>query len=250
MRALFSTRAYLRDTLSNMAAYLSIWSLVSFFYFAGILPIYIAILALLGFGGLAVAYVHFLLHGNMLAMMILRMSQMNYDLEDLALRRHGREFFVQQAIQNTPPPTRLYTPKNTVYFWLNYLPWRLTVYTCWGFAIIALLLVSFVPIVGPLIFSAMISPVVSRIYFSHYLRLKKLSNRDREARFYSNFGSYVSFGFVAGQLEALPLFAGIAYCSNAIGVALMATEEMKSEDSALPTTPQVEDIVEHSVVTT
>lgn len=123
-------------------------------------------------------------------------------------------------------------------------------YTCWGFAIIALLLVSFVPIVGPLIFSAMISPVVSRIYFSHYLRLKKLSNRDREARFYSNFGSYVSFGFVAGQLEALPLFAGIAYCSNAIGVALMATEEMKSEDSALPTTPQVEDIVEHSVVTT
>lgn len=197
-------------------------------YFVTILPVYLALLAFLGPLGLALAYIHFLLQSNMLTMMVLRTTQLNNPLFDETLEHNGKEAFVKEAIQKAALPVRYYVPFNTYYFWFNYLPWKIAEYTL-GFGVLAtLLLISFIPIFGPILFNALISPFIARIYFSRFLRLKRLDNKQRNDEFYLNFGTYLSFGFTAGQLEILPFVSGFTYSSNMVGSGLLAIKVLDS----------------------
>ncbi|SCU84827.1 LANO_0C02476g1_1 [Lachancea nothofagi CBS 11611] len=231
---MFRSGAYFFPWARAFAFYLVLYLTIAFIYFCTILPVYLALLAFLGPIGFAIAYLHFLLHSNMLTMMVMRFTQLHNSLFDLALVHNGKEIFVKTAIQSPTLPKRYYVPLNTYYFWLNYLPWRIFIFGFGFTVLIVLLLISFIPIIGPFIFNALISPFIARIYFSRFLRLKKLDNKQRNDEFYFNFGTYVSFGFVAGQLEILPFVSGLIYSSNSVGGGLFAIKALDSEHAAAP----------------
>ncbi|CUS20772.1 LAQU0S01e14312g1_1 [Lachancea quebecensis] len=226
---LFSSGVYFFSSAKCFGFYLVLYLTIALLYFLTILPMYLACFAFLGPLGLAVAYVQFLLQSNMLTMMVMRTTQLNNPLFDECLERNGKEAFVKAALQKPTLPVRFYVPFNTYYFWFNYLPWRIAIYTISFFSIVALLSISFIPIAGPIMFNALISPFIARIYFSRFLRLKKLDNKQRNDEFYLNFGTYVSFGFVAGQLEVLPFVSGFTYSSNMVGSGLFAIKTLDSE---------------------
>ncbi|SCU96494.1 LAMI_0F06744g1_1 [Lachancea mirantina] len=223
---MLSNFSYVWSWLKPFIVYLTVYTIILLIYFATVLPVYLAILGVLGPLGLVLAYLHFLLHANMLSMMIMRMSQLNVPLFFKTLQNKKKDAFINRALHSSQTAKRFYIPMNTGYYWLNYMPWRIVVYSITSGVVITLVLLSFVPILGPAIFSAAISPVISRIYFSKYLRLKKLDNRERQSRFYAKFGGYSAFGFVAGQLETLPIVSGLIYSSNMVGVGLLAEKEL------------------------
>lgn len=186
---------------------------------------YFAFFAILGPLGLVIAYIHFLLHANLLTMNVMRFTQLNNGVFHRTLERNGFQYFITRASQN-PPPKRYYIPMDTAYFWLDALPWDMAKAVLTIIATVFLLLISSVPIMGPILFNVLISPFIGRIYFTTYLRLKKFNNKQRKSRFYEKFGQYTAFGMVAGLLETIPVISSITFVSNSIGSALWAIEDM------------------------
>ncbi|SCU80264.1 LAME_0B02256g1_1 [Lachancea meyersii CBS 8951] len=231
---MFRSRVYVYHWGRAFALYLVLYLTIAFVYFVTILPVYLALLAFCGPIGFAIAYLHFLLHSNMLTMMVMRFTQLNNSLFDLTLTHNGKEVFVKTAIESPTLPIRYYIPMNTYYYWFNHLPWRFTVHMIQFTVLLTLMVISLIPILGPIFFNALISPYIARMYFSRFLRLKKLDNRRRDDEFYFNFGLYVSFGFMAGQLEILPFVSGLIYCSNSVGGGLCAITALDAEHAAAP----------------
>ncbi|CEP63992.1 uncharacterized protein LALA0_S09e07184g [Lachancea lanzarotensis] len=229
---MFRSSIYVYHWGRAFAFYVALYLTVAFVYFITILPVYLALLAFCGPIGFAIAYLHFLLHSNMLTMLVVRFTQLNNTLFDLTLTHNGKDVFVKRALDSPTLPIRYYIPMNTYYFWFNHLPWRLTVHFIQFIALLTLLLISLIPILGPITFNALISPFIARLYFSRFLRLKKLDNKRRDDEFYFNLGLYISFGFVAGQLEIIPFVSGLIYSSNSVGGGLCAIAALDAEVAA------------------
>ena len=112
-------------------------------------------------------------------------------------------------------------PVNSVYFWAYYFPFKLVKYILGLIVLLALLFVSFFPLVGPILFHILISPFIAQIYFSKVLRLQKFNNLQRRENFYLHAGQYASFGLLAGLIESVPVLAGFAISTNTIGSVLL-----------------------------
>ncbi|AGO11888.1 AaceriADR122Cp [[Ashbya] aceris (nom. inval.)] len=223
-----TTRRYFVVNISIFVFYSAIYIVITVIYFLTIFPVYLGLSVILGPAGIVMAWLHMLLHTNNLAMMVLRMSQVSrYTLKN-ALKVNGNI----ELLENPPVPVKLFYPLDTPYFWMNHFPWKMLEYMAGAFTMVVLILVSAIPVFGPVFFNILISPFVTRLYLAKYLRLRGFNNIQREERFYDNFGQYVAFGLVATCLEIPPFLSGITYATNNIAIALWDPEKEPSFLSA------------------
>lgn len=221
------TPEYWKSTIPIMILYGILYILVTVVYALSILPVYTPISVFLGPLGLLVAWVHMFLHTNMLTMMSIRMSQMNTFTMSQALKlRKIEQGVVASEIQTgTDQPVKYYYSVWSRYYLLNHLPWKMGEYLL-GFAVLCVLLAfSAIPIVGPIGFNVLVSPVITRIYWAPYLRFRNVNNLEREQRFYKNFGHYTAFGATAALVESIPVVSAFAYAAHAIAICDWAQEE-------------------------
>ena len=161
---------------------------------------------------------HSLLHANLLTMLFLRMSHFNNQLTIVCMKTYGL------TVDKDARPTKHFVPLNSLYFWTYYLPYKTMKYGI-GFIVLSILLsISFLPIFGPIIFSVIIAPFVSKIYFSKMFRLRGFDDRRREEIFFNRFGLYASFGIVASLTETIPIFSALFISFNTIGCTLLGIE--------------------------
>ncbi|AMD19316.1 HBR415Cp [Eremothecium sinecaudum] len=220
----FTTRRYLFMNFTTFLFYIVSYLLITVVYFLTIFPIYLGLSVILGPAGIAIAWVHMLLHTNNLTMMVLRMTQVSrYSLRN-ALKINGNI----EVLEDPPVPVKLFYPVDTPYFWMNHFPWKTVEYTAGATVMGILLLISAIPVIGPVLFNILIAPFVTRIYLAKYLRLKGFNNLQREERFYDNFGQYLAFGLVASCLEIVPILAGVTFATNNVAIALWDPEKEPS----------------------
>ncbi|QLL34056.1 hypothetical protein HG536_0F03810 [Torulaspora globosa] len=200
--------------LGVFSLYLLMYFVVSVVYWSTITPVYTALFAIFGPPGLLLAWTHAILQTNLLTMMFMRLCHFNNELTFITLQASGFKKGFNKK------PIKYYVPINSVYFWTFHLPWKSLKYFMGFVSLVLLLVVSSIPLIGPLIFTFLISPFIAKIYFSKILRLNGLSNIQRNDEFFDHYGQYCAFGIVAGFLENFPILAGFALCTNTIGGAL------------------------------
>ncbi|CAI4054303.1 hypothetical protein N7582_000046 [Saccharomyces uvarum] len=208
--------SYSTTMLSVLSSYLVMFALVSFVYWATITPMYTAFLIVLGPVGLFIAILHSFLQANVFTLLFMRLSHFNNRLVEICLKKKGL-----QQDSHLGKPIKYYVPVNSVYFWAYYFPFKLVKYILGLIVLLALLFVSFFPLVGPILFHILISPFIAQIYFSKVLRLQKFNNLQRRENFYLHAGQYASFGLLAGLIESVPVLAGFAISTNTIGSVLL-----------------------------
>ncbi|CCC70643.1 hypothetical protein NCAS_0F01590 [Naumovozyma castellii] len=187
-------------------------------YWVTITPVYFSILLVFGPFGFILTGLHSLLHANLLTMLFLRMSHFNNQLTIVCMKTYGL------TVDKDARPTKHFVPLNSLYFWTYYLPYKTMKYGI-GFIVLSILLsISFLPIFGPIIFSVIIAPFVSKIYFSKMFRLRGFDDRRREEIFFNRFGLYASFGIVASLTETIPIFSALFISFNTIGCTLLGIE--------------------------
>lgn len=208
--------SYFWNCVSVFIFYTILYCVLAFVYFMTIFPMYVSMCIVLGPFGIVVSWVQMVLHVNTLTMMILRMSQVANPCLKVSLTLNADENILEKKKKST----RYYVPISSFHFWINHVPLKTVEYIFGALYLTILLLISSFPVLGPPLFNVLISPFITRIYLSKYLRLKNLNNLQREERFYKKFGQYMSFGLVAGQLEVFPIISAFTYISNnvAIGV--------------------------------
>ncbi|CAI4054544.1 Lds1p SKDI_01G0540 [Saccharomyces kudriavzevii IFO 1802] len=226
--------SYSTAMLGILSSYLVMFALVSFVYWATITPMYTAFLIVLGPVGLFIAILHSFLQANVFTLLFMRLSHFNNHLVEVCLKKKGLE----QALEGAKP-IKYYVPINSVYFWAYYFPFKLIKYILGSVVLSALLLLSFFPLAGPILFHILISPFIAQIYFTKVLRLQNFSNIQRRENIYLHAGQYASFGFSAGLIESVPILAGFAISTNTIGSVLLNLDhpmipETETEVEILP----------------
>ena len=174
---LFSHRKEYVHILSGaLTSYLIMFTVVLFIYWPTIGPIYFTFLAILGPIGFVVAGLHCVLQANMLTMLFMRTSHLSNSLVRTCMYTNN---FV--AV-NVPDPIKYYVPIRSQYFWLIHLPMKMVKYFLGLLILITLLSISILPVIGPFIFHLIISPFITKVYFSKFLRLRGLSNTQKIGR--------------------------------------------------------------------
>ncbi|CCK70219.1 Lds1p KNAG_0D04790 [Huiozyma naganishii CBS 8797] len=210
-----NAKRYSHTMLSGLIVYLISFSIVLFVYWATVAPLYAAFFALLGPLGLVLAGVHSVLHANMLTMMFMRLAHIsNPAVLDCINGPQGIIDFRPDV------PVRYYVPFMTWYFWLYHMPLRASQMVLGLIVLLVLLAVSSFPLLGPVMFTVIVSPWIAKIYLSKLFRMDGLSKRDRENHFVEHMGFFVSFGLAAGLLEVLPILSGFVLTTNSIATAL------------------------------
>ncbi|CCH58264.1 hypothetical protein TBLA_0A04710 [Henningerozyma blattae CBS 6284] len=205
---------YSMISLWMLTGYLLMFSLTGFAYWATITPMYIALFGILGPPGILIVILHSFIHINMLTMMYMRMAHYNNKLVMKYLNVHG----VPKSF--TKIPVKYYIPFFSTYYWLYEFPSKLIKYTCGTIVLLVLMTFSTIPLFGPLFFNIVISPVITRIYVSKYLRLRGVNNIQRYEHLYENFGSYTAFGLSCAIIESIPIVSGFALCSNTLAAVM------------------------------
>ncbi|CCD26422.1 Lds1p NDAI_0H02480 [Naumovozyma dairenensis CBS 421] len=221
---------YSLTVLTVLTIYLIMFSLVLGFYWISITPIYSVLFMVFGPVGMVITGLHSVLHANMFTLLFMRMSHINNNLVNTCLKIHTKD-----DLKNRKKPIKYYVPINSLYFWIYQLPVKGVKYIL-GISILMILLsISFLPVVGPIAFHFMITPFVTKIYFSKFLRLKSYSNVERYEIFFQKFGMYTSFGMAAVLLESIPIVSGIALSTNTIGITLLGLQtKIKTKTIAEP----------------
>lgn len=215
IRFFFNNTAELSLPITGIfTLYLVMYSVVSVVYWSTITPVYTALLAIFGPPGILLAWTHSILQTNLLTMMFMRLCHFNNELTLITLSRSGFKKGFNKK------PIKYYVPMNSAYFWTFHLPWKSFKYFLGFVSLVILLVVSSIPLIGPLLFTFIVAPFIAKVYFSKILRLNGLSNIQRSDEFLDHYGQYCAFGLVAGFLENFPILAGLALCTNTIGGAL------------------------------
>ena len=210
--------------LGIFALYLLMYSIVSIVYWSTITPVYTALFAIFGPPGLLVAWVHAILQANLLTMMFMRLCHFNNNLITITIKSSGFKKGFNKR------PIKYYVPINTVHFWTFHLPWKFFKYFMGFLTLVVLLVISSIPLIGPLLFNFLVSPFIAKVYFSKILRMKGLSNTARSDEFFDHYGQYCAFGLTAGFLENLPIVSGFTLCTNTIGGALWGIDRDLSRE--------------------
>lgn len=186
--------SYSTTMLGILSSYLIMFALVSFVYWATITPMYTAFLIVLGPIGLFIAIFHSFLQANVFTLLFMRLSHFNNHLVEVCLEKNGLEENLSEV-----KPIKYYVPINSIYFWAYYFPFKLVKYMLGLSVLFVLLVISFFPLIGPILFHILISPFITQIYFTKVLRLQNFDNIQRRENIYLHAGQYASFGFLAGQ---------------------------------------------------
>lgn len=213
-------RDYAASTTALFSLYLVSYAIVTMVYWATITPVYTALFIVLGPFGILIAWIHSILHTNMLTMMFLRVSHLNEGLVKNCVDANG----YQSLFRHTP--IKYQVSPTTPYFWYFHLAKKLSEYLTGLIILVFLLIISSIPIVGPFTFHFLVSPALSRVYFSKMLRLKGLSNIERYERIYQHPGQYTMFGITAGFLDSFPFLAGISLSTNILGATLLGIDQL------------------------
>ncbi|KAL3233419.1 hypothetical protein RNJ44_03459 [Nakaseomyces bracarensis] len=212
-------RSYSASATALFSIYLIMYTVISMVYWATITPVYTALFIFAGPIGIAVAWIHSLLHANMLTMMFLRVSHLNENLVVSCIKVNGYQSLFKSR------PIRYTVSHRKTYFWAFYLPKKVAEYSVAITSLLLLLGVSGIPLLGPYIFHLLSAPVLSRIYFSKILRLKGLDNIQRFDNIFEHPGQYTAFGITAGFIDTIPLIAGISLSTNILGATLLGIDE-------------------------
>lgn len=212
-------RSYSAGSVALFIVYLVMYTIVSLVYWATITPMYTAVFIFAGPIGIMLAWIHSMIHTNMLTMMFMRVSHLNEDLVSSCVNING-----YQSIFKSKPVRYTVSPRTT-YFWVFYLPKKLAEYLSGLIVLIILLGLSGIPIVGPFMFHLLSAPMLSRIYLSKILRLKGLDNSQRFEKIFEHPGQYAAFGISAGFLDSLPIIAGISLSTNILGATLLGIDD-------------------------
>lgn len=211
---------YSLPVLTNLTVYLGLFSLITIVYWATITPMYTALFIFLGPVGIALAIVHSVLQTNVFAMMILRTSHLNSILVTDTIKLRTDETLISQE-----KPVRYYVPLLSTYFWLYQLPIKSAKYISGLLVLTGLLGVSFIPILGPILFHTLISPFITALYLDKYYRLRGVDNLQRKEEIYKHPGAFTMFGLMAGFLESIPIVAGFTFSTNTIAAALWGIDK-------------------------
>lgn len=85
--------------------------------------------------------------------------------------------------------------------------------------------ISLTPIIGLVLFKIQSSPSRGFAYFLPYFKSTgKLGDKQLKHMYYSAYGQWLMFGLITGLLEAIPILAGFAICTNTCGCALWEAE--------------------------
>ncbi|CCF60426.1 hypothetical protein KAFR_0K00710 [Kazachstania africana CBS 2517] len=208
-------KLYASEVIYIQSVYCVMYFIILTLYLNTITPMYVSFLALLGPLGVMIATLHGLLHANLLTMMFMRMSHFQAKLVILTCKREP-----DVPIYPIGKPVKYYIPWNCKYFWLVYFPLKFVKYLYGYIVLCVLLVISALPIIGPFLFHFLVSPFITKIYFSKNLRINGVSNINRQNFFYDNLGSYVAFGLTAGFLESIPIIAGFMLSVNSMSSAM------------------------------
>lgn len=137
-------------------------------------------------------------------------------------------------------PIKYYAPINSIYFWAYYFPFKLVKYMLGLSVLFVLLVISFFPLIGPILFHILISPFITQIYFTKVLRLQNFDNIQRRENIYLHAGQYASFGFLAGLIESVPILAGFAISTNTIGSVLFNLDHPMVPENLVETQAEIE----------
>lgn len=218
---LYHPRKYLYMVSGTFILYLASFIPLMVLYWLTITPMYFAFLAVLGPFGCVLAILQSFLQGSLLTMMFLRFSFFRNNMVKTCMDNNSEA--------NDSPsgePVRLYVPVRCTYFWLVHLPTKIIKYFLGFITLISLMAISALPIVGPIMFHMLISPFLSKIYISNLLRMKGFSNEERMDYLFQRLGTYTSFGIMAGLLETIPIFSGLALSANIIGMTLLGLDTL------------------------
>ncbi|ONH78918.1 Outer spore wall protein LDS1 [Saccharomyces cerevisiae] len=227
--------SYSTTMLGILSSYLIMFALVSFVYWATITPMYTAFLIVLGPIGLFIAIFHSFLQANVFTLLFMRLSHFNNHLVEVCLEKNGLEENLSEV-----KPIKYYVPINSIYFWAYYFPFKLVKYMLGLSVLFVLLVISFFPLIGPILFHILISPFITQIYFTKVLRLQNFDNIQRRENIYLHAGQYASFGFLAGLIESVPILAGFAISTNTIGSVLFNLDHPMVPENLVETQAEIE----------
>lgn len=213
---------YSVTVLTVLFYYLVAFALTVFVYWASITPMYLVAFGFLGPIGVAISVIHSVLQVNIFVLLYLRM---NSSLDSLTLKYLAR---AKKYISYDRLPVKYYAPVRSRYFWFYHIEMKIAEYFGGLLVFLGLLSVSFIPILGPILFHLLISPIITRIYVSKYLRLRGISNIERYELVFQKFGAYTIFGLPCGILESIPIFSAFALCSNTISAVIWSVNTEKT----------------------
>ncbi|KAG0658864.1 hypothetical protein C6P45_002060 [Maudiozyma exigua] len=230
LELLYYPNNYLSTTVGTFILYLISYIGITLLFWATLTPLYIGFFIILGPLGVLLAMVHTFLQSNLLTMMFIRLSHISSKLTILCLNEYlsGNDLSTSETI----PMTKYYVPIGCTYFWVYYLPMKLLKYTMALLILIILLTISSMPIIGPVLFHLLVSPIITKIYLSKLLRLQKMDKEQRYNIFVTHFGCYTSFGMVASLIETIPIISGFAISTNTIGSTLLALETLSVDSNS------------------
>ena len=236
LELLYYPNNYLSTTVGTFILYLISYIGITLLFWVTLTPLYIAFFIILGPLGVSLAVIHTFLQSNLLTMMFMRLSHITSKLTIICFNNNSNGN--EDSISQTVSMTKYYVPIGCTYFWVYYLPMKLLKYSIALLILIILLTISSMPIIGPILFHLLISPIITKIYISKLLRLQKLDKDQRMNLFVTQFGCYTSFGSICSLIECIPIISGFAISTNTIGVTLLALETLldgsNSTTSLLP----------------
>lgn len=108
--------------------------------------------------------------------------------------------------------------------WLFDLPNNLVIYPMTGFNFLLTVILTFVPIIGPILLVFINAPSRGYKFHSRYYELKGIGTRQKNAFYASRRLQYISFGIVTGVLQNIPFVSTLFEFTNVTGAALLAAE--------------------------
>ena len=232
LELLYYPNLYLSTTVGTFILYLISYIGITLLFWVTLTPLYIGFFIILGPLGISLAIIHTFLQSNLLTMMFMRLSHITSKLTIICLNNNlqGNE----DSISEVAPMIKYYVPIGCTYFWVYYLPVKLLKYSVALLVMVVLLTISSMPIIGPILFHLLVSPIITKIYISKISRLQKLDKEQRMNLFVTQFGCYTSFGSVSSLIECIPIISGFAISTNTIGCTLLALETLLEDSSSTP----------------
>lgn len=179
--------------------------------------------------GVIIVHIQWLLQSNAITVIVskqLVMPTIMDDLFDSVLKVCGREEFLLRAKMVLSPQV-LKKSWKSLEFWINDLPLIILRQIYHWCTSLLLVLISLIPLLGPTIVNQLLSPKRGYFYSQRYLKQLKLSEKQRNDRFYEHFGQYTAFGMMSGVMEFIPFISIITMTSNVVAGALWAADDIK-----------------------
>lgn len=210
--------------------YACLYLLLLWLYFSFLFPIVlVSNVFLFGPAGLQIAIVQMTLQSNMWTVRWIKAFVFPIFQDDIfylfLLRKGHSDTLRLLKMRQIPALPELHL--NHIEYWIHDVPFNIFSFSRWLVVNLVLVLVSLVPVIGPVASNILLTPDRAYSYYSVWMKRRRLSDKAKRDEYYSKLGQLWAYGLMSGFLELIPGFAAVGLTSNIIAIGVWAHDDIK-----------------------